>query len=167
MKPLVEHFMESLQINEANYKPAKSLKEWEDFLKEISKGGAGNYSQIGMLDTSAFENVARENWSIPDAAEDWLSYSDLPEKYQDIVEDMLRFVAAYYYASGPVGYRDNGEDLDLEIKPRVMNDSTAWGVEEEDYYRYFEPEKKLTGQNKKYGELLAQYGDCTMDYSNY
>lgn len=152
MKTLQKHLNESL-ITEA-YKPKYTPKDWDNVLSGF-KPKYGNYSQLGGL-----EDFIDDGDTSDEIINDWIhtmisgGIQDTPE-HREILTDIFMW-ALDNYTVGLLGWRDDTEG----IIDRVNNmDPDEWAVSEEDYARFVYPKKKLTGSNKKYGEVLAEFGD--------
>lgn len=147
-------------ITEAS-KSTTTPTDWEEFLKKISS--VGNYSQIADLDIEYFVHFDDYFRTYDDVSDDFADR--FPEyvktrKDKQVIEDIMQFMMEYYIW-GKRNYRDDKQEIEEDIKPGINDDPTSWGVEVEDYYYYFEPQKKLPSGLKKYGEVLAKNADCT------
>ena len=54
------------------------------------------------------------------------------------------------------GWRDDAESI-IDMVNNM--EPGGWAVSEEDYAKFMCPKKKLSGTDKKYGEVLANAGD--------
>lgn len=149
MKSLQQYLTESM-VNEsykARFKPA----DWENVLKQF-KPKFSNYSQLGGL-----ENFAEEG-----DVEGWIDnmiskgMPDTPEN-RDVLTDIINWTADNY-ESKTFSWRDDAESI-VDYVNDINNDTTMWGVSEEDYALIMIPVKRLTGNDKKLGEVLAKYGN--------
>lgn len=155
MKTLQEHLTESLNeslINEA-YKPKFNPKDWENVLNGF-KPAYSNYSQLGGIETIV------DDGGDDNDIEYWINtmisggVQDTPEN-REILSDIIHW-ACDNYDYILLGWRDDMES----ILNRINNpEPGSWGVSEEDYAAFMNPKKRLTGINKKYGEVLADKGN--------
>lgn len=156
MKSLQQHLNECL-VNEA-YKAQFKPADWENVLKQF-KPGAANYSQLGGLEscTSDIQDGYDEGVS------DWIDnmieggVQDTPEN-RNILTDIINWVVDNY-ENRLLGWRDATEDI-LDYIKDMEKDKTMWGVSEEDYASFMISKKKLSGIDKKLGEVVAKYGNC-------
>lgn len=83
---------------------------------------------------------------------------------RNVLTEIAHFIANSYERS-LMHYGDDRQEI-AEIKHEYVfvNNATDFGVEEEDYWTYYE----YTGDNKgkKYASIIAQYADCSEDYDD-
>jgi hypothetical protein len=152
MKSLQQHLNESL-VNEtykAQFKPA----DWKNVLNQFNPPYTQNYSQIGSLEDYIDEESGPEDW-IDNMIEGGVQ--DTPEN-REILKDIFQW-RADNYESKLIGWRDDAE-LAVEYTKDMDKDSTMWAVSMEDYVMFMIPKKKLTGNDKRFGEMLAIAANC-------
>lgn len=152
MKSLQKHLNESL-ITES-YKPKFKPEDWDRVLSDF-KPAYSNYSQLaGIEDCIDMEYDSEEDMN------EWIDamigggIQDTPEN-RDILKDIFTWTIENY-AIDLDGWGDDAEAIVNRVNDM---DPGEWAVSEEDYARFAYPKKKLTGSNKKYGEVLADHGD--------
>lgn len=156
MKTLQQHLTESLiaEAYKAQFKPA----DWENVLKQF-KPEYSNYSQLGGIEELIYDIQRRSN---EDTINAWISnmidggVQDTPEN-RDILVDIVNWVADNYRRV-LLGWQDDTDDI-LDYINGMSDDKTMWGVSQEDYVIFMLPEKRLSGNDKKLGEVVAKYGD--------
>ena len=57
-----------------------------------------------------------------------------------------------------LSWQDDTDDI-LDYINNMNNDKTIWGVSQEFHAIFMIPKKKLSGNDKKLGEVVAKYGD--------
>ena len=164
---LVDYINESL-VNEA----VDNSKEWDAVLKELSsQSDYSNYSQLfGLEDLGKYA----DDEALSVELESWMSeYSDkiakIEKKLKKIdVENILTEIAYFIansYERSLMHYGDQRQEI-AETKHEYVfvKNATDFGVEEEDYWIYYE----YTGesQGKKYAAIIAKYADCSEDYDD-
>lgn len=163
MKSLQQHLNEALVVE--SYKAQFSAKEWDDVLSKF-KPTYSNYSQLGGL-----EDHMRYEETDEECAEEWIDgmvANGCPSDKRDVLKDIFMWFCDHY-ETDTLGWRDDTEWILDKIKGL---DSTEWGVSMEDYACFVEPTKKLSGNDKKLGEVLAKYGasgdleDIAAQYEN-
>ena len=166
--------MEDFDINESLMNEAvDNSKEWDAVLKELSsQSDYSNYSQLfGLEDLGKY---ADDEEALSVELESWMSeYSDkiakIEKKLKKVdVENILTEIAYFIansYERSLMHYGDQRQEI-AETKHEYVfvKNATDFGVEEEDYWTYFE----YTGDNKgkKYAAIIAQYADCSEDYDD-
>lgn len=152
MKTLQRHLNESL-ITEA-YKPKYTPQDWDDVLSDFEPE-YGNYSQLGGL-----EDYIDDGDTSDEIINDWIDtmisggIQGTPG-YRKILTDIFMWTMDNYNVD-LLGWRDDTEGIIDRVNDM---DPGEWAVSEEDYAKFAYPKKKLTGSNKKYGEILAKFGD--------
>lgn len=147
-----------------NYKPTSKPKDWEKVLKKLnSAAGYSNYSQLCDI-----ENILKYN----DDAVEWLESIEsgykvkLDKNDRIALQDIVSFYQENYEYWG-MHYMDQEEEIESFKENTPLNDNKAvnYGVECEDYYESY----TYIGDNsgKKYAQLIAKYGDCSEDHSDY
>lgn len=160
--------MEDFDINESlvneNYEPTSKLKDWEKVLKKLnSVARYSNYSQLCDIENilKGYEDASEWLESIESASNikldknDRIALQDIVSFYQENYEYWL------------MHYMDQEENIEEFKEKTPLNDKKAvnYGVECEDYYEGY----SYIGDNsnKKYAQLIAKYGDCSEDYSEF
>lgn len=155
MKSLQQHLNESL-VNEA-YKAQFKPADWDKVLDQFSPPYT-NYSQLGGIEIS----IEDLQGGYENAIQDWIDtmieggVQDTPEN-REVLTDIFKWVADNY-ESRLLGWRDDLEDILGYVKD-MKHDKTMWALSEEDYVTFMIAKKKLSGNDKKLGEVVAKYGD--------
>ena len=95
---------------------------------------------------------------------------DTPENH-DILVDIIKW-AADNYTRRLLGWQYD-MDYILDYINNMNNDKTIWGVSQEFHAIFMIPKKRLSGNDKKLGEVVAKYGnsgdleDIATRYSDY
>ena len=156
MKTLQQYLTESLiaEAYKAQFKPA----DWENVLKQF-KPEYSNYSQLGDIE-ELINNMQYKGEE--DTIDTWVGnmidggVKDTPEN-RDILADIIKWVADNYKRM-LLGWQDDTDDI-LDYINDMKKDKTMWGVSQEDYAVIMIPKKRLSGNDKKLGEVVAQYGN--------
>lgn len=164
--------MEDFDINESLVVEAvDNSKEWDAVLKELSsQRDYANYTQLSGLENLG--EYADDDEALAVELESWMSEYDnkivkIEKKLKkidvrNVLTEIAHFIANSYERS-LMHYGDDRQEI-AEIKHEYVfvNNATDFGVEEEDYWTYYE----YTGDNKgkKYASIIAQYADCSEDY---
>lgn len=166
---LKDYISESL-ITEAT----DNSKEWDTVLKELSsQSDYSNYSQLSGLENLG-EYAGGDDEALSVELESWFDeYNDKITKIEkklkkidvrDILTEIAHFIANSYEKS-LMHYGDQRQEI-AETKHEYIfvNNAVDFGVEEEDYWTYYE----YTGnsQGKKYAAIIAKYADCSEDYDD-
>jgi hypothetical protein len=155
MKSLQQHLNESL-VNEA-YKAQFKPADWDKVLDQFSPPYT-NYSQLGGIEIS----IEDLQGGYENAIQDWIDtmieggVQDTPEN-REVLTDIFKWVVDNY-ESRLLGWRDDLEDILGYVKD-MKHDKTMWALSEEDYVTFMIAKKKLSGNDKKLGEVVAKYGD--------
>jgi hypothetical protein len=147
MKSLQQHLNESLLLE--SYEPKFKPKEWETVLA-MFKPRYSNYSQLANLE-DAIDDDEVESW-IESMIEGGVK--DTPEN-RDILNDIFAWVADNYERD----LYDWADSADYIIKHVKKLEPGEWAVSAENYALFMCPKKKLTGNDKKYGVVIANAGD--------
>ena len=150
MKTLQEHLTECL-VNEA-YKAQFKSADWDKVLDQF-KPAYSNYSQIGSLEDYIDGALDIDEW-IDNMFEGGVQ--DTPEN-REILNDIALWTEENYEISS-FGWRDDAESI-MDYGNDLKKDTTMWGVSLEDYAVFVYPKKKLSGNDKKLGEVLAKHGN--------
>lgn len=147
-----------------DYKPTSTTKDWEKVLKKLKDNARySNYSQLCDI-----ENILKD---YTDASE-WLT--SVEDEYKVKLDEgdkiALQDIVSFYqenYEYQLMHYRDQREEIEEFKENTPLNDDKAvdYGVECEDYYKSYS--YIGSSSNKKYAQLIAEYGDCSEDYSDY
>ena len=160
MKTLQQHLTESLiaEAYKAQFKPA----DWENVLKQF-KPADSKYSRLGDIEKLIYNIQHRiQRRSNEDAVNAWISnmidggVQDTPENH-DILADIVNW-AADNYTRRLLGWQYD-MDYILDYVNNMNNDKTIWGVSQDFYAIFMIPKKKLSGNDKKLGEVVAKYGN--------
>ena len=155
MKSLQQHLTESL-VNEA-YKAQFKPADWDKVLDQFNPPYT-NYSQLGGIEIS----IEDLQGGYENAISDWIDtmieggVQDTPDN-REILTDIFKWVADNYEGK-LLNWRDDLEDI-LDYVKDMKNDKTMWALSEEDYVTFMIAKKKLSGNDKKLGEVVAKYGD--------
>lgn len=155
MKTLQQHLTESLV--EESYKAQFKPVDWENVLKQF-RPAYSNYSQLGDIESFCEYVQDGDNESIQEWVDNMISggVQDTPEN-RNILADIIKWVADNYRRK-LLGWQDD-TDYILDYVNDMDKDKTMWGVSQEDYAVFMIPGKKLSGNNKKLGEVVAKYGN--------
>lgn len=170
MKTLQQHLTESLieEAYKAQFKPA----DWENVLKQF-KPADSNGSRLGDIEEFIYNIQHRGN---EDTINAWIrnmidgGVQDTPENH-DILVDIIKW-AADNYTRRLLGWQYD-MDYILDYINNMNNDKTIWGVSQEFHAIFMIPKKRLSGNDKKLGEVVAKYGnsgdleDIATRYSDY
>ena len=149
-------------------------KEWDAVLKELtSQSDYSNYSQLSGLENLG-EYADSDDEALSVELESWMSeHNDKITKIEkklkkidvrDILTEIAYFIANSYKKS-LMHYGDQRQEIaETKHKYVFVNKAVDFGIEEEDYWTYYE----YTGnsQGKKYATIIAKYADCSEDYDD-
>ncbi len=132
--------------------------DWDKVLDQFDPPYT-NYSQLGGIEI----NIDDFHWNgYENAISEWIDtmieggVQDTPEN-REILTDIFKWVADNY-ESILLGWRDDVEAI-LDYVKDMNKDKTMWALSEEDYVTFMIAKKKLSGNDKKLGEVVAKYGD--------
>ena len=153
MKSLQQHFNESL-VNEA-YKTQFKPADWENVLKQLNPPYTDLYSQLGNLENYISRGKeAYDSW-IYEMIEDGVQ--DTPEN-REIMKDIFQWTVDNYEFKE---YDCEADSWELQnFLRRTKTGNTIWCVDLDDgIIGFMKPKKNLSGENKKFGELLYKFGE--------
>lgn len=151
MKSLQKYLMENL-IKEA-YKAQFGPADWDNVLKQF-KPEYANLSQLGGLEHFVEEGEGEDTDWIDNMIEGGVA--NTPENINTLT-DIFNW-AADKYECITCEWGDGMEEI-IGYVDDMKNDKTMWAVDEEEVAIFMIPMKKLSGIDKKLGEVLARYGN--------
>ena len=152
MKTLKQHLTENL-VNEA-YVCQYTPTDWEVCISNI-KPEYVNYSQLAGLEDLM-------DYFDEDEVQSWIDdMIDLGVKDTEVNREILQDIAYWVhdnYNKELISWRDDTDEI-LDMINNMKRDKTMWGVSQEDYAVFMVPKKRLSGNGKMYGKLLASMGN--------